>query len=104
MLTEKASDFFDTTEIADSVVFTPAATGISATITAILNRDALNLEADFRDGNDLALAEIIVNRADVSAPAQGDTYLFDSETWRIGSDGIIHTDELTYTIALQREV
>lgn len=104
--TQIASDlsiFFNIDEFAEIVSYIPKG-GAAVDITAIVSRDNPFQEPYVR-GEDTATCEIEVLASEVPTPQYGDTFTFGGETWEFDPvRGVIHKDDYTRLIGLEREM
>lgn len=100
-LTNDLAAFFNTSEFAETVSYTPTG-GVATDITAIVTRQGSRLEPYVR-GENTAVALIDVQKSEVATPQTGDTYVFDSQTWEHDpGEGVTYEDDQVHTIALRR--
>jgi len=76
-LTTDLTAFFATDEFAESVTFTPA-TGTAKTVSICFEAEDLATQSPQPPGDEMI---ILVQYADVSAPARGDVYTINAASW-----------------------
>jgi len=93
--------FYNTTEFAESITYTPVG-GVAVTISAVVDRSGPQQELYVR-GPTIAICTIHVKTTDVTTPQWGDKYTFDSADWRMDPElGVIYQDDYDLEIALER--
>ena len=107
MVTDMAV-FFNTDEFAETISYTPL-DGIPVDITGILTLNQ-PLQEPYIRGANMAKAEIVVKKTEVTNPQYGDLFTLNpdeltEEIWEYDASlGVINEDDDTLTIALERQI
>ena len=107
-MTTDMTVFFSTDEFAETIYYTPK-DGLRTSITGIFTRNQ-PLQEPYVRGDTMAKAEIVVKKTDITSPQYGDVFTFNpddltEEIWEFDAAlGVIHEDDDTLTIALERQI